>query len=245
MKPGIFLITVILTIFFASCKKEEPVYDIVDFEELPLNSSGYWNGSDGSGSFKSGNISFVNRYNQQSRTWNGFAYTNHTDTVTKNNSNEFASIAGSGAENSVNYGVFLFSGVPDTMLLDSPEMITDVFISNTVYSYYSMKNGSPSNKKFGGDSGNDQDWFRLRLTLINKDENQVGYIDVYLADFRYTDNSRDYIANAWTRLDLSTFGFVKALIFEMSSSDSGPGGINNPPYVCIDYIRGELEGAGK
>jgi hypothetical protein len=245
MKPGIFIIAVIIVIVMASCKKKEPVLDIVDFEELPLNSSGYWNGSDGSGGFKSGNITFVNRYFQQSRTWNGFAYTNHTDTVTKNISNQFTSIEGSGADNSVKYGVFFFSGVPDTMFFDSPELITDISVSNTVYSYYSMKNGSPSSKKFGGDSGNDQDWFKLRLTLINKDENQVGYIDVFLADFRYTDNSKDYIANAWTRLDLSTFGFVKAVIFEMSSSDSGTGGINNPPYVCIDYIKGELEVTAK
>lgn len=245
MKHGIFIIAVILVILMVSCRKKEPVFDIVDFEELPLNSSGYWNGSDGSGGFRSGNILFVNRYYQQSRTWSGFAYTNHTDTVTRNNSNQFTSIAGSGADNSVKYGVFFFSGVPDTIFLDSPEIITDMFVSNTAYSYYSMKNGSPTNKKFGGDTGNDQDWFKLKLTLINKDENQVGYIDVFLADFRYTDNSRDYIANAWTGLDLSMFGFVKAVIFEMSSSDSGPGGMNNPPYVCIDYIKGELEVTGK
>lgn len=242
MKPVRFTAAIMLIItLLTSCKKEEPVFDIVDFEELPLSSSGYWNGSDGSGGFRSGNISFVNHYYPQSRTWSGFAYTNHTDTVTKTNSNPFSSITGSGADNSDKYGVFLFSGIPDTMFLESPEKITDLSVSNTVYSYYSMKNGNPACKKFGGSSGNDQDWFKLKLTLINKDENKVGYIDVYLADFRYTDNLKDYIANAWTQLDLSTFGFVKALVFEISSSDSGPGGINNPPYVCIDYIKGELE----
>jgi hypothetical protein len=66
-------------------------------------------------------------------------------------------------------------------------------------------------------------------------------MDIFLADYRFTDNAKDYIANAWTRIDLSTFGYIKAVIFEMESSDSGTGGINNPAYLCIDNIRGQLE----
>jgi Domain of unknown function (DUF4465) len=66
-------------------------------------------------------------------------------------------------------------------------------------------------------------------------------VDINLADFRFTDNSKDYIGNTWTNIDLSAFGFIKALKFEMSSSDSGAGGMNTPGYVCLDNIIGELE----
>ena len=234
------LCLLIILISVAACKKE-PVNDIVDFEELPLGSSGYWNGSDGSGGFKSGNITFINHYDPQQQSWSGFSYTNHTDTVTKTKSNLYSSITGGGFDNSSKYGVYFFSGVPDTMFFNVPEIIKDFSVSNTVYSYYSIKNGSPTCKKFGGSTGNDQDWFKLKLTFINKDYDKVGYVDIYLADYRFTDNTKDYIANAWTRLDLSTFGFIKAVIFEMASSDSGTGGINNPAYVCVDNIGGELE----
>jgi hypothetical protein len=233
---AIFLILV----FIVSCKKD-PVTDSTDFEELPLGSSGFWNGSDGTGGFQSGNITFVNHYNSALQTWSGFAYTNHTDTITKTSSNPYSSITGNGAENSVKYGVYYFSGKPDTMFFKQPEVITDFSVTNTVYSYYSMKSGSQTCKKFGGDSGNDQDYFKLRMTFLNKDDTKVGYMDIFLADYRFTDNSKDYIANAWTRIDLSTFGYIKAVIFEMESSDSGTGGINNPAYVCIDNIRGQLE----
>lgn len=241
MKPDIKTAAIFLLLFLNwSCKKD-PVTDIVDFEELSLGSSGYWNGSDGSGGFTSGNITFVNHFNSQLQTWSGFAYTNHTDTVTKTGSNPYSSITGSGGDNSVKYGVYYFAGKPDTMFFNVPEMITDFSVTNTVYSYYSMKNGSQTCKKFGGDSGNDPDYFKLRMTFLNKDDTQVGYMDIFLADYRFTDNTRDYIANAWTRIDLSTFGFIKAVIFEIASTDSDAGGINNPAYVCIDNIKGQLE----
>ena len=44
----------------------------------------------------------------------------------------------------------------------------------------------------------------------------------------------------WTRYDLSDFGFVKGLVIELSSSDTGQWGMNTPAYFCLDNIEGEL-----
>jgi hypothetical protein len=224
-----------------SCEKEKPVTDTVTFEDLALGSSGFWNGSDGSGGFTSGNLRFINHYNRQYSSWNGFAYTNHTDKITPDFSNQYSSITGSGAGNSKKYGVFYYTGTPDTLRFLIPEKVTGISVCNSTYSYYSIKNGNPFCKKFGGDTGNDPDWFKLTLTAIDSTGTVKGVVDINLADFRFTDNSKDYIGNAWTRLDLSAFGFIKALKFEMSSSDSGIWGMNNPGYVCIDDITGVLD----
>ena len=240
-RKSLILYTFAVLLLFVSCKKEKPVIDNVTFEELLLGPYGYWNGSDGSGEFSSGNLFFINHYNNQHHSWSGFAYTNHKDNITSDLNNQYSSIAGSGADGSEKYGVYSFNGKPDTLKFSVPEKVTHISVCNSTYTYYAIKNGNQLCKKFGGDSGNDPDWFKLTLTAIDSLGKVKGVVDINLADFRFTDNSKDYIANSWTYLDLSAFGFIKGLKFEMSSSDSGPGGMNTPGYVCLDNIKGELE----
>ncbi|MBE0676250.1 MAG: DUF4465 domain-containing protein, partial [Bacteroidales bacterium] len=115
-----------------------------------------------------------------------------------------------------------------------------ISVSNTTYAYMAMLNGNAFAKKFGGDSGSDPDWFKVVLTALNDEGNPVGSVDIFLADYRYDNNSLDYISNVWTKIDLSVFGFVKGLVIEIASSDTGEFGINTPAYVCIDDIRGTL-----
>jgi len=236
----ILFATLLFSAAVISCQKEKAQTDLVDFEELPLDESGVWNGSDGSRGFKSGNVFFVNHYNSVYKCWSGFAYTNHSDTVTGDFTNQYSSITGSGYNKSLKYGVFYFSGEPDTLVFEIPEKVTDIAFCNTTYTYKAVKNGTDFNKKFGGNTGNDPDWLKLTLTPISEEGIPLGYVNVYLADFRFTDNKYDYISNAWTSIDLSQFGFIKWLKFEMSSSDSGEWGMNTPAYVCIDNIRGVL-----
>ncbi|MDX9929029.1 MAG: DUF4465 domain-containing protein, partial [Bacteroidales bacterium] len=54
------------------------------------------------------------------------------------------------------------------------------------------------------------------------------------------DNALDYIANVWTNIDLSLFGYIGGLAIKIESSDTGENGINTPAYVCIDDIKGIL-----
>jgi hypothetical protein len=244
-KSTLLLICSLVILFTSSCEKKHHVIDVVDFENLVLDTTGYWNGSDGSGGFSSGNINFVNHFNSEYQSWSGFAYTNHKDTLTPDFSNQYSAIAGSGASGSEKYAVFYFSGTPDTINFSLPEKITSISFCNSTYAYFTIKNGNHFCKKFGGDTGSDPDWFILTITAINSDGVPVGTVDLNLADFRFTNNSEDYIANTWTNIDLSDFGFIKALKFEMSSSDSGIWGMNTPSYACIDNIKGEIEDSGQ
>jgi len=65
-------------------------------------------------------------------------------------------------------------------------------------------------------------------------------IEFYLADYRFDDNSKDYIVQNWTNLDLSSLGKVNKLAFRFSSTDNGSWGMNTPSYVCLDNLKYEV-----
>lgn len=230
---------VLSTVFLVSCNKNKTEIDLVDFEDLQLNNDGIWNGSAGEGGFESGNVFFPNNYDLQYGSWSGFAYSNHTDITTAEYSNQYSSIAGSGADLSEKYAVF-FTWSSDTIVFNRPEKISNISVSNSTYAYRVMESGSDAAKKFGGEDGTDQDWFTLTLTGIDDSGVITGIVEIYLADFRYADSANDYISNVWTDIDMEGMGFISKLVFTIGSSDVGDNGINTPAYVCIDNIEGEL-----
>jgi len=109
-------------------------------------------------------------------------------------------------------------------------------VTNNNYTYYSMLNGDDWAKKFGGSSGDDEDWFALTVTGKDASESIVGAVDFYLADYRFSDNSQDYIIDTWQFVDLSSLGIVKSLEFTLNSSDVGDFGMNTPAYFVIDTV---------
>lgn len=239
-KKNLLFVAMIVMLGIVSCEEEEIVRDIIDFEELELDGSGFWNGSDGSGGFTSGNAQFATKYDSDWNAWSGFAYTDHTDITTPGYDNQYSSIAGSGADGSSQYAVYYYMGIKDTINFDMPEKVTRIAVANTTNAYLAMLNGSPFSKKFGGESGSDPDWFKVILTGVNAEGEAVGSVEVFLADYRYDNNTLDYISNVWTNIDLSSLGFIKALVIEIASSDTGQYGINTPAYVCFDNLEGIL-----
>jgi hypothetical protein len=241
MKKTIAIALTTIMVLTVSCEKDEIVRDKINFEELALNQSGYWNGSDDSGEFLSGNASFPNYFNADwNDYWSGFAYTNHSDVTTASYTNMYSSITGTGDDESEKYAVYYYSGIADTIKFVVPEKITRISVSNSTYTYFSMLNGDVHAKKFGGDDGNDRDWYKVVLTGIDSDGDVTGVAEIFLADFRFDDNLKDYISNGWTSIDLSKLGYISALAVEIESSDTGEWGINTPAYVCFDNIEGIL-----
>src|SRR5690606_13300086 len=114
-------------------------------------------------------------------------------------------------------------------------LMSEIIVTNSTYAYYSMKDGDAFAKKFGGVTGNDPDWFKLTIKMyfqgIFNDS-----VDFYLADFRFTDNSQDYIVKDWQSINLSSYGSMDSLSFELSSSDIGMWGMNTPAFFCIGGI---------
>lgn len=241
MKRNAFVFAAITAIgvVLSSCEENSPSKDRVTFEELPLGKSGVYNGSDGKGGFSSGNIYFSNVYDAQYQSWYGFAYTNHHDKLTRGYENQYSAIAGEGDDGSEKYAV-LYTWSADTLFFDIPEKVTNISVCNSTYAYYAMLEGNEFAKKFGGETGDDKDFFNLIIEGFDSDENKVMKTTVALADYTFDDNTQDYIGNSWTDIDLSEAGHLKYMVFSFESSDVGQFGINTPTYVCIDNIFGEL-----
>ena len=212
--------------------------DIATFEDLTLPPESYWNGSDGSGGFHSGSAYFKNNYNATWGAWDGFSYSNITDTTTSGVAGQYNAITGTGQGGSASYAICYvgWAELP-TVTLDTPSMVGGLYVTNNNYAYYSMLNGDAFAKKFGGDSGNDPDWFLLTITGKDSNSDVTGTIEFYLADFRFEDNSHDYIVNTWQFVDLASLGVAKGLEFSLSSRDVGAWGMmNTPAYFAIDTI---------
>jgi len=209
--------------------------DIANFDDLSLADESYWNGSDGSGGFVSGAAHFNNNYDDVWGSWDGFAYSNITDTAAEGWGAQFNSITGAGQGGSANYGIgYVGWAGPPTVTLNSAGIVDGLHITNTNYAYYSMLKGDSFAKSFGGASGDDEDWFMLTITGKDGGGAEVGAVDFYLADYRFADNSLDYIVDTWTYVNLSPLGAVKSLEFALGSSDVGVYGMNTPASFAVD-----------
>jgi len=216
--------------------------DRVTFEDLTLPSESYWNGSDESGGFDSGGTHFINNYNAAWGTWDGFSYSNITDTATGGMAGQYNSIAGGGQGSSVNYAVgYVGWAGPPTVTLDAAGVLAGLYVTNNNWAYYSMLNGDAFAKKFGGETSDDPDWFLLTIAGKDSSGDVTGTVEFYLADFRFEDNSQDYIVDTWGFVNLTSFGAVKSLEFALSSSDVGDWGMNTPAYFALDTIVRESQ----
>jgi hypothetical protein len=121
-------------------------------------------------------------------------------------------------------------------VLNTASTLQGLYLTNNTYAYFSMLEGDMFSKKFGGVDGNEPDWFMLTLTGWDSNDIETGTVDFYLADFRFEDNSLDYILNDWAFVDLSSLGEISSLTWGLSSTDNGDWGMNTPGYVCLDNL---------
>ncbi|MGN6569688.1 MAG: DUF4465 domain-containing protein [Flavipsychrobacter sp.] len=166
----------------------------------------------------------------------GFVYSDKTDSVTPGYTNPNSAITAKGYAGSNNYVVAYGSKIglrlADTTQADS---VLGFYITNNTYAYRSMLNGDGFSKKFGGPSGNDTDFFQLKVFGYQDGMKKSDSVLFYLADFHYTSPANHYIVKNWQWVDLSALGKVDSLAFLLSSSDTAGGfGMNTPAYFCID-----------
>jgi len=204
-----------------------------DFESFDLEVDTFLNGSDGGGGFREEDLFFPNTYEDTFGSWSGWSISTDTDVTTAGFTNQYASIAGGGADGSQHYATSFVSGSTriTAVFRFAPEVLS---VSNNTYAFLSMRDGDSFAKKFGGETGEDPDFFLLTIKGYRDGQLQSDSVDHYLADFRFADNSQDYIQDDWMNVDLTAIGFVDSLEFTLSSSDNGAFGMNTPAYFCID-----------
>jgi hypothetical protein len=211
----------------------------IDFETFNLPIDTFLNGSDGSGGFSANGVFLSNNYNTEFMSWTGWAISSTTDTLTPGFMNQYSAIPGSGAEQSNTYAVS-YSFDANILRLEAEvagRQINGLYITNGTYPYLSIRDGDSFAKKFGGVSGDDPDFFLLTIKGYSEGTISADSVNFYLADYRFEDNSQDYIVDEWIFVDLSSLGAVDSLAFTLSSSDGGQFGINTPTFFCIDNIQ--------
>ena len=221
----------------------------IDLQDLPLisGSESYWNGSDGSGGFTSTGAFFNNNYNPAYGSWSAWAYSNMTDTTTSGPTNQYSAYVDAYVDHipdgsnvfGVAYTMVWPPDLPPRITLPRGTHISSMKVANTTYAYLSMRDGDDFAKKFGGESGNDPDWFLLTVTGLDADDNPIAAEPVVfpLADYRSPDNAGDYIIDDWTDVDLLSLADARKLEFSLTSSDVGAWGMNTPAYFAIDNIN--------
>jgi hypothetical protein len=212
---------------------------VVTFEEIPVPGSGYVNASSPAGGFVIQGATFKNNYEPTFGSWSGFAISNKTDSNIGGWDNQYSAFTPGGQGGSSQYAIGYYATYEDSTHLLFPALTSMVnkgaFFTNTAYAGISMRDGDSFAKKFGGASGNDADWFKLTITGYAGGL-PTGSVDFYLADYRFADNSQDYIVDQWTHVDFTTLGTVDQLRFSMSSTDNGTFGMNTPAYFAMDSI---------
>lgn len=204
---------------------------VANFDALALDSASYWNGSDLSGMYEEEGFSFHNSFDTAWYSWSGFAVSNVTDNSTEGWGNQYGVSTGT-AYSGANFAV----ATNYATISSEAKVIDGFYITNTTYAALSMLNGDAFAKKFGGETGDDADWFKL--SVIGKLDSMVtDTVEFYLADYRFEDNTQDYIVTDWIWLDLNALGNVTELSFELSSSDMGDWGMNTPAYFCMEDLR--------
>ena len=166
-------------------------------------------------------------------TFIGWAVTNETPDNLIGYAGLFSSYAG-GGDASSNYVI----GQNGARIVKSSGMASfqSLRITNNNYAASSMLNGDSFAKKFGGASGDDQDWFLLEIIGYDAGDMPIDTVRVYLAGYRFTDNSQDYIIKDWTTVDLTPIEYAKYIEFELSSSDNSGGYMNTPAFYAVDKI---------
>ena len=227
----------LLFVFFASFLAAQTV---ADFENLNLNVGSYNNDAGSSHTFSSGNVELPNFYvdDPSFPYWSGWAVSATTDVTTPGFGNQYSSITGGGVNGSNTYAVcYIFDS--EILRLKGNAVggvVEGFYLTNSTYAYLSMLEGDGFAKKFGGENGNDPDFFKVTIRKFLNGQLGADSVEFFLADYRFPNNSQDYLVNTWTYVDLTSLGNVDSLQLSLASSDSGMFGINTPTYFCVDNV---------
>lgn len=205
-----------------------------DFEGMLTAPDTFLNGSDGAEFYSNGPAIFPTTFS--GGFWlGGWAISNVTDTVTLDFNNLYGAKTAMGHE-SETFAV----GQQNAKIHLTPDLagntIEGMYLTNTTYAHATIRDGNGFAKPFGGTSGDDPDFFKLNIQGYKDGALTSDSVEFYLADFRFEDNTQDYIVDTWEWVDLTGLGPVDSLLFVLSSTDIGNYGINTPTFFCMDNL---------
>ncbi len=212
---------------------------VADFEEMPLNADSIWSAP------AMGDNYFVDKtwrfYNfSASGYWGGFQVSSRKDTTTTAMDAQYTAVTGSGYNNSEQYNVSYASYYPTDVFPETgnpTETVKGMYVTNNLWTYQVIMNGDNYTNAFGGESGNDPDYFRIRAIGYNENDEAGDTVYFYLADYRFEDNTQDYVVTDWQYFDLSSLGEVSKIRFSVEGSKQNEYGLVTPAYFCMDNFN--------
>lgn len=215
---------------------------VADFETFSLSANSAYSPTT-STPFQTSNAVFAYDWNASFSFWSGgCSYTNKYDSVTAGFSNLYGVRALKGFNNSATY-VVAQDGA--TIKLSAPQnTVNGFYITNTTYAYKAMAKGDAFSRKFGDTTGTGSgttipqgsypDFFKVIVKGYHNGVLKNDSVEVFLANFTFTNNAQDFILDSWSYVNTSVLGTVDSIQFSMLSSDTGAFGINTPLFFALD-----------
>ena len=241
---------------FTACSDDDDTQLRVDFDDaqgITYNEQGYWDKvyDTGETSFAIDGVIFSHQASATEwggytyYSWYGFCPSKSTDNTDYSDgdwtSNQWGAITGGGvAGNGDAYLLGFWNSSEDTNSRPIPPACSisygggafdpeEVYVTNSAWGYYAMKNGSAFNKQFADGDKCTLHIYGVRGSVIS------GKVEVSLADGAN-------ILNTWKRVDLDPLGDdVDMIYFQITSTDTGDWGMNNPAFFCLDNLKVDLD----
>ncbi|MEM7573562.1 MAG: DUF4465 domain-containing protein [Bacteroidota bacterium] len=247
MKTTFLSLFALLSLQFAQAQTEL----IIDFEDIGLEADSFLNGSDGAILFgfpqeTFGNYPFEFPVNFQTFDSGGFwvggwAISTVLDTMTGDFTNLYGAAAGRGNDNSLTYAIgqnnaHIKLATMDQLVNGAP--FTGFYVTNTTYAARVIRDGNDfTDGPFGGEDGTRPDFFRLQVKAFAQGSATGDSTEIYLADYRFEDDSQDYIIEDWTYVELPDWvPFADSISFTLLTSDVGVNGPNTPYFFAVDDL---------
>lgn len=216
---------------------------IADFEDVELAAESYWTpAQEGEAQMMSNGWIFSTSYYPSYYYWSGFTASNRTDITLDGMAAQYTAITRSGHNGSSNYAVAYDMGMGMRTEIAAGDgnahTVTGCYVTNNLWAYKDMLNGSDSYAPFGGADGTTPDYFVLHAIGRDLNNNIIDTLDFYLADFRSENPEEDYIVNTWEWFDLSPLGEVATISFTLESTVCNSYGALTPTYFCMDDFNG-------
>ncbi len=218
---------------------------VSDFEEVELSEDSVWSAPHLNNNY------FVDKtwrfYNfSEESYWGGFQVSSRKDTSKQALEAQYTAVTGMGYNGSEKYSVaypnyYQTEVFPETG--NATEVIKGMYVTNNLWTYQVIMNGDTYSTPFGGDSGDDEDYFRIKALAYDADGQVSDSLFFYLADYRFENNEEDYVVTDWKYFDLSPLGEVSKIRFSVEGTKSNEWGLVTPAYFCMDNFNGNAPDA--
>lgn len=254
MKKTITLMALVLSL---TTTKAQTSTVTIDFETFTLSPNTAYSNTN-SVAFSTSSVSFQYQWHPSFNYWSGgFSYTNKYDSaaIVTSTPGLYGVKPFKGYNNSNTYVIAQDKSIIN---LSAPSNTVDGFyITNSTYAYKAIRHGDAFARKFGDTTGTGSgttiaqgsypDFFKVTVKGYKNGSLKADSVPFYLADYRFANNTQDFVISNWQWVNTSLLGDVDSLKFYLYTSDNGSFGPNTPLFFGMDNftVKSSITGIGE